>query len=402
MQWLDIIGIGEDGYEALSVNAKEALINAEVIIGGSRHHALVPEMQATRIHWPKPFSKMISTVKSHYPKRTALLVTGDPLWYSAGNIILKSFPLNEINFHPQISAFQLACAKMGWSLTEIETLTAHGRPIEQILPFVRPRAQLVVLTGGSETTYAAAQLLSLQQYGNSRFTVLSDLGGASESRLDGIAGLWAKADPTKLIASFNTLCIECVADQDAQVLHNSPGLPDEKYETDGNFTKQHVRAITVCMLAPHKGGLLWDIGAGCGTVAIEWMRAARDSKAIAIDHNRARLQLATRNSIQFGTPSLQVVEGHAPEILENLPQPNAIFIGGGLSRNLAELAIKRLPSKGRLVVNAVTLESEAILNQLYSSIGGDLTRIGISRADSLGSVSGWRNQMTVTQWRFVK
>lgn len=402
MQWLDVIGIGEDGYESLSIVAQAALNKAEVIIGGDRHHALTPQLRGTRVRWSRPYSQMIATVTAHRPQKTALLVTGDPLWYSAGAKLLNEIPLREITFHTQLSAFQLACARMGWSLADIETLTAHGRSMKQILPYIRPNARLIVLTSGSEAVHEAAKLLTQHQFGESQMTVLASLGGPHESKFKNKAYLWADEDPTAHIPSFHTLCIECEADQDAQILSQLPGLPDEVFETDGNNTKQHVRAMTVCMLAPHRGGLLWDIGTGCGTVAIEWMRAARDSQAIGIDFNQERLQLAKQNAINLGVPALQLIEGHAPNILADLPRPDAIFIGGGLSHELVSKVIVKLNPHGRLVANVVTVESEKILYETHAKYGGDLSRIGVARVKPLGAVSGWRQQMTVTQWRYQK
>ena len=402
MYWLDVIGIGEGGYSTLSSQSRHALETAEVIIGGERHHALAPQLAAERLRWPSPFSKMIHTVVSHRPRKTALLVTGDPLWYSAGAKLLGRIPLDEVRFHPQLSAFQLACARMGWSLADIETLTAHGRPMEQIIPYVQPGAQLAVLTSGSDAAFEAAQLLVDSGFGNSQITVLASLGGPTEKRLNGIAAKWAVDDPTEMVPAFHTLCIECIADQFSRVLLQDRGLPDDAFETDGNFTKREVRAIVVCMLAPQRGGLLWDIGTGCGTVAIEWMRAARDSRAIGIEKNSKRVRLAKRNAKKLGAPALKLIEGTAPEALDGLPQPDAIFIGGGLSQKTVVKAVENLRPFGRLVANAVTLESEAILIGLERIYGGELIRIAVSHAESLGKVRGWRSQMPVTQWRFVK
>ncbi len=402
MRWLDVIGIGEDGYSALSVPARAALEEAEVIIGGDRHHALAPHLDAERIRWSGPFSEMVSAVTAFRPRRTALLVTGDPLWYSAGAKLLGQLPPDELRFFPQISAFQLACARMGWSLADIETLTAHGRPMEQIIPFMRPDARLAVLTGGSGAAFEAARLLVDNGLGGSRITVLAAMGGPREARLSGVASDWAAEYPAERIPAFHTLCIECVADQGAGVLSRYPGLPDDAFETDGNFTKQDVRAVTVCMLAPRRGALLWDIGTGSGTVAVEWMRAARDSRAVGVDPDRKRIELARRNAVKLGAPAFQLIEGRAPPALEGLPPPDAVFIGGGLSRETAAAAMDKLRPHGRLVANAVTVESESILAGLHSAHGGDLVRIAVAHAGPVGGRRGWRGNMPVTQWRYSK
>ncbi|MCY4006827.1 MAG: precorrin-6y C5,15-methyltransferase (decarboxylating) subunit CbiE [Rhodobacteraceae bacterium] len=399
-QWLDVVGIGEDGFAGLSKSARNALEKAEIIIGGDRHHALAPHLQAKRLRWSRPFSTMISemaTFKQH--GRTALLVTGDPLWYSAGAKLLNKIPWNEMQFHPQFSAFQLACTRMGWSLADIDTLTAHGRPIERVIPYFRHHARLAVLTGGATAPHEAACLLVKNGFGRSRMTVLANLGGPQEKRLEGGARDWTESDPSGTIPPFHTLCIECVADDAANPLPRGPGLPDTAFETDGNFTKQDLRAITLCMLAPHRGALLWDIGTGCGTVAIEWMRVRRDCRAIGIDHNSNRLEMAKRNALRLGAPMLELIEGKAPEALKDLPPPDAIFIGGGINRKIAEICLASLRPHGRLVANAVTTESEAILAELHAEHQGALARIAVSHAKPLGSGRSWRSQMTITQWR---
>lgn len=400
-KWLDVVGIGEDGILSLSAAAQSVLEEAEVIIGGERHHALAAHYNAERVAWTKPLSEIILTVKAHRPRPTVLLVTGDPLWYSAGAKLLGAIPLDEIRFHPQLSAFQLACARMGWSLPDIETLTVHGRFMEQLVPSLRPKARLVVLTGGASAVKEAAKLLLRHGYSQSIMTVLAEMGGPNEKRFTHCAADWASNDHP--IPSFHTLCIDCISDASADILSRQPGLPDSVFESDGNFTKQDIRAITVCMLAPHFGEVLWDIGTGSGTVAIEWMRAARDGHAIGIDRNSKRIEMAKKNAFQLGVPRFQLIHGQAPEALQGLPLPHAIFIGGGLSSELVELTFERLRPYGRIVANAVTVESENILSSLHAKFGGDLARLTTSRAKSLPSGGRvWHQPMTVTQWRLKK
>ena len=402
-QWLDVVGIGEDGLDGLSSAARSAVENAEVIIGGDRHHNLAPHNHsAERVRWSSPFSKMTQEVSAHRGRRTVLLVTGDPLWYSAGARVARMLPLDEVCFHPQISAYQLACARMGWILADVETLTAHGRPVEQIIPYFLPGSHLVVLTGGSAAPGEIAKLLCQAGFAASPMTVLGALGGPRESRIDGTAKTWAANNPENHIPAFHTLCIECVAEPDIFPLACTPGLPDNAFETDGNFTKQDIRAVTISMLAPRRGALLWDIGIGCGTVSIEWMRSARDSRAIGVDPNAFRLELARKNALKLGTPALELVNRHAPEALPELPKPDAVFLGGGLSFAAADIAINQLRPFGRLVANAVTLEGESLLAELHNRYGGELSRIAISKCADLGSRRGWRSQMSVTQWRFHK
>lgn len=395
--WLDIIGMGDDGMASLLPGARARLEAAEVIVASQRLHDLSAGLDAERMTWPSPFDALIGALRKVRGRRVAVLATGDPLWYSVGARIGREIDPAEIRYHPQLSAFQLACARLGWSLPDVETLTAHGRPPEQILPFVAPGAQLLVLTAGSDTPGQIAGLLTDRGYGDSVLTVLAHLGGAGESRISGLASGWARDVP-----AFHTLAIECVADRNAQVTSRAPGLPDDLFHHDGKITKREVRAVTLSRLMPHRGALLWDIGAGCGSIGIEWMRAARDARAIGIEPRPDRRDIAMENAMALGVPKLDVVLGHAPETLADLPAPDAVFIGGGLSDAVAEASLEALRPLGRLVANAVTLESEAVLLALYARFGGDLTRIAVSRARPVGGLTGWGSLMPVTQWSLLK
>ena len=398
--WIDIIGIGEDGLKGLDEPALTALEQAEVIIGGSRHHDLTLGLSAKRVKWPEPFSEMTETINQYRHSRLAVLVTGDPLWFSAGAKIARAFPPEELRFHPNLSAFQLACSRMRWSLADTETLTVHGRPIQQIIPWFAQNARMAVLTGGSGAPGDIARLLSAHGFAGSEMTVLAALGGPDEQRFAGLAEDWAKNDPKERIPPFHTLCIECRADKGSIPLTRGPGLPDEAFETDGNFTKREVRAVTLSALAPRRHALLWDIGTGCGTIAVEWMRAAADAKAIGVDPVERRLEIARRNALALGAPRLQLVKGIAPDALADLPDPDSVFVGGGLKPEVFEVAMARIRPFGRLVANAVTLESEALLAGLHLSHGGELVRISVARASDLGGPKGWRPLMPVTQWRW--
>lgn len=400
MSWLHIIGIGEDGMDGLSAVARDLIENAEIIIGGDRHHALSPNVTAERLKWPSPFDAMIGEIERHKGRRLVILVTGDPLWYSVGARILKAIPADEITFHPQLSAFQWAAARMGWSLADAATLTVHGRPAEQAIPYFAPCARLLLLTKGVETPGEIATLLAENGYGKSRLTVLGALGGPNETRLEGRAANWAASPPEA--PAFHTLAVECLAADDATLVPRGPGLPDDAFTHDGKMTKQEVRAATLAKLWPRRGAMLWDIGAGCGSVAIEWMRAARDAQAVGLEPNAERRALAEANARKLGAPRFKLVDATAPEGLADLPPPDAIFIGGGLSEATAEAGISALPRHGRLVANAVTLESEAALIALHKKHGGDLVKIAVSRAEPVGPFRGWRPLMTVTQWSLIK
>lgn len=395
--WLHIVGIGEDGMDGLSPVTRAVVEAAEVIVGGDRHHTLSINPDADRIAWPSPFDAMIETLENLKGKRAVVLVTGDPLWFSVGARIGRAIPANELVFHPQLSAFQLASARMGWSLADVETLTVHGRPVEQMIAFIQPDQRLIVLTTGAETPAQIAKFLTDRGFGKSRMTVLAAMGGEREERFDGIAQDWSHTVP-----AFNTLCIDCVAAPDAALLPRVPGLADALFVSDGTMTKQEVRAATVAKLMPMRGALLWDIGTGCGSVAIEWMRAARYARAIGIEPRADRRAMAAQNALALGAPKLELIDGTVPQALENLDAPDAVFIGGGLSRDTFDAAFSALRPLGRLVANAVTLESEAELIALHRDHGGDLVKIQTHRAEPVGRLTGWRPSMPVTQWSVIK
>ncbi|MDH3667900.1 MAG: precorrin-6y C5,15-methyltransferase (decarboxylating) subunit CbiE [Paracoccaceae bacterium] len=398
--WLTVIGIGEDGMAGLSAAARRLIEEAEVIIGGDRHQQLAGDVTAERIAWPSPFDAMIETMQRHKDRRIVVLVTGDPLWYSVGARLLKAIPADEIAFHPQLSAFQWAACRLGWSLADVETLTAHGRPTEQVIPYFWPGARLIILTAGSETPGEVARLLEARGFGASRMTVLANLGGPHERRIEGEAADWAKNDPAGDIPAFHTLAVVCEGTP-RPLLSRLPGLPDEAFAHDGVMTKREVRSVTLARLMPARGEVLWDIGCGCGSVAIEWMRAAPEARAIGVDTRSDRLALAAQNAEMLGTPKLTLVEGAAPEALTGLTAPDAVFIGGGLSRDTVAAARAALKPGGRLVANGVTLETEALLIALHGEIGGDLTRIAVERASPVGGLTGWRPAMPVVQWSFA-
>jgi len=273
----------------------------------------------------------------------------------------------------------------------------HGRPVEQMKAFIQPGQRLLVLTTGSETPGQIAGFLSGAGFGQSKMTVLAAMGGADEARFDGVAQSWSHDVP-----AFNTLAVECVADREAALMPRVPGLEDELFVHDGTMTKREVRAATLAKLMPMRGALMWDVGAGCGSVAVEWMRSARYARAIGIEPRADRREMAARNALALGVPKLELVEGSAPDALKGLEAPDAIFIGGGLSAESFEACWDALRPLGRLVANAVTLESEAVLLALFKEHGGELVKIAVNRAEPVGGLTGWRPLMPVTQWSLVK
>lgn len=396
--WLDIIGIGEDGMEGLAKEARTRLENAEIIIGGDRHHRLTSKVTGERISWPSPFDAMIDVIKSYRGKKLVILVTGDPLWYSVGARISRAIPVEEINFYPQLSAFQWAACRLGWSLADCETLTIHGRPVEQLIPKLAPNIKLLILTKDKTSPQAVANLLCDQGYDKSPMTVLGALGGCDESRFDGIAADWDHYVP-----DFHLLAVECIAGENVQHYSTTGGIPDDAFVHDGQLTKRVVRAATISALRPYPDSILWDIGAGCGSVGIEWMRAARGAQAIAIEPNEKRLKMIRQNALKLGAPRILIVERSAPEGLKNLTSPDAIFIGGGLTGDrVFDSAWAALRAGGRLVANAVTLESEGFLFSLFNQYGGHLERISVSEVTAVGAFKGMKPYMSVLQWSVTK
>lgn len=395
--WLHIVGLGEDGLDGLTPATRAVVEAAEVIIGGDRHHVLSGAIKAARLAWPHPFDALIEQLISLRGQRVVVLATGDPLWFSVGARIGRALPPGQIVYHPQLSAFQLAAARMGWSMADVETLTVHGRPVEQMIAFIQPDARLLILTTGAETPAQIAKFLTDRGFGKSNLTVLANMGGPSEARFEATAEDWSHEVP-----AFNTLAVDCIAAPDAALLPRVPGLDDVLFRSDGTMTKREVRAATLAKLMPMRGALLWDIGTGSGSVAIEWIRAARSARAIGIEPRADRRAMAAENALALGAPRLDLRDGEVPQALENLPAPDAVFIGGGLSEAVFDHAFAALKPLGRLVANAVTLESEVILTMLHHKHGGDLARISVDRAEAVGRYRGWRPSMAVTQWSLVK
>jgi len=400
--WLSIVGIGEDGLDGLSAEARVLIDEAEVLVGGERHLALVPRGggdRRERLTWPSPLSALVDEIVGRRGTRVCVLATGDPLWYGIGVTLAKRIGPEEMTVLPSISAFSLACARLGWSLAEAETLTLHGRPLSLLARYLQPGARLLILSDGAQTPAQVAEALRARGYGRSRMTVLEHMGGPQERRLDAPAKAWNHDD----ISAFNTVAVDCVAESDAEVLPLTPGLPDSAFRHDGQMTKREVRAATLAALGFQVDGLLWDVGAGCGSVAVEWMRMAPQARAIAIERKPARVEMIRANVEKLGTPHLKIVEGEVPDALAGLELPDAIFIGGGLTRNgVFEACWEALKPGGRLVANVVTLGSEAKLFALRETYGGEMTRIAITRAEPVGPHMGWRPAMPVTQWSVRK
>ena len=399
-KWLTIVGIGEDGVAGLGDEAKQRIARAEVVFGGKRHLAFVSDLAKGETRaWPTPFDAGMRDVLALKGKKICILASGDPFFHGVGVTLARKVKPEEMLVLPAPSSLSLAASRLGWALQDIETVSLHGHSIDLIRSLLHPGARILVLTSDADVLAAIAALLNELGFGPSRLTVLEALGGPDEVRRT----VRADAFDLKNINPLNVLALEIESTPDARVLPLTAGLADHLFEHDGQITKREIRAITLSALAPKRGELLWDIGAGSGSIGIEWMLAHPSLRAIAIEADGERAARIHRNAAHCGVPGLVVVEGAAPRALAKLETPDAIFIGGGGSdAGVLEKAIKALRPSGRLVANAVTLEMEALLLDQHNRRGGDLTRIALSRAAPVGSMQAWRPAMPITQWSWVK
>ena len=372
-----------------------------MLAGGRRHLDLVPNARVKKIAWGKDFNASIAELAKHRGKRVVVLASGDPMNYGAGASVARTFPAGEIEILPAPGAFSLAAARMAWSLPDTETFTVHGRPVEVLNRHLAPGLRLLILSENAGTPARIAALLTAAGFGPSRIAVLERLGGPEERRVDGTAETWPHAPG----ADLNTVAVECIAGPKAKIWPRVPGLPEEAFEHDdlierkvtlpllfafehdGQITKREVRAATLARLMPLPGQVLWDIGAGSGAVAIEWLRAEPSARAVGVERDAERLKRIERNARNLGVPELTIVAGAAPDILPTLaPKPDAVFVGGGVGTpDMLDACWRALSPGGRLVANAVTLEGQAALMAFQAKHGGDLVRLSVARAKTIGA-----------------
>jgi precorrin-6Y C5,15-methyltransferase (decarboxylating) len=397
-RWLTIVGIGEDGWDGLGVEARSVIASAEILVGGERHLALVPDMPAEKWVWSRPLSGTIAMIEGSRGRSVVVLASGDPLQFGIGATLLRSFAGDEIRILPAPGAFSLAAGRLGWPLPEISCLSLHARPLDSLARHLAPAARLLALTDDAAAPGRIAGWLTERGWGPSDVTVLERLGGPAERIVRGSAEAFADGP----FADLNTLAIECRPAATTPVRSRLAGLPDEAFRHDGQLTKAEIRAATLAALAPMRGETLWDVGAGCGSIGIEWLRAIEGGAAHAIECDPARAALIAANASTLGVPELAIVTGAAPAALAGLPAPDAIFVGGGVDAALLELCHHALKPGGRLVANAVTVEGEATLAQFRAARGGSLTRLAISRAEPAGAHLIWRALAPVTQLAYRK
>lgn len=396
--WLTVVGIGEDGYGGLGKQARRALLGASLIIGSPRQLALLPPcIGAQRQDWPTPFA--LAPVLALRGQPVCVLASGDPMFYGVGASLARQVAAAEMQVLSMPSCCSLAAARLGWPLHDVQVLSVVARPLAALNAHLYSGQRLLVLCNDGKSPAAIAALLRERGYGPSRLHVLEHLGGPAERQVSGSADDWPHGDS----AALNVLAIECLAEPHALRLPRVPGLADDAFRHDGQLTKRDVRAITLARLAPQPGELLWDVGAGCGSIGIEWMRAHPACRALAIEADAGRQAFIEYNRDALGVPGLQLVRGKAPQALAGLERPDAIFIGGGVTaEGVLPHCWERLRPGGRLVANAVTVQSELALAQFRQQQGGDLTRIHVAHAQPLGAFDTWRQALPITLLDVVK
>lgn len=399
-KWLAILGMGEDGVEGLTYGARTTIEQAALVIGGDRHLALAAELiRGDRLSWPSPLTDAFPMIRARRGQKVAVLASGDPYCYGVAAALAALVPAEETICIPSPSAFSLARARLGWAAQDVSTLSACGRPLEAVLPLLQPGRRILVLSADAGTPAALCGLLCRFGFGPSMVHVMEALGGPRERVRSAVAfdRLPPDVDP------LNLLGIEVVASPDARVIPRSSGLPDAFFEHDGQITKQEIRALTLAALAPRAGGLLWDIGCGSGSVAIEWALAHPANRSIGIERRPDRADRARCNALALGVPLVRIVCGAAPTALAGLPQPDAVFLGGGLQHSgLLDVGWASLRAGGRMVANAVTVESQAELFAAHQVHGGALTRLSVERLDALGAHRVFRPAMAIVQWAATK
>ena len=385
--------MSEDGPEGLCAASRHALDQAELVIGAPRHLALLPNLTRPTQSWPVPFDAGIAPLLARRGRRTVVLASGDPFWFGVGGTLARHLQPGEWIAYPTPSTFTLAAARLGWPLETVVCLGLHAAPVTRLRPHLAPGVRAIVLVRDGDAARSLSRYVADQGFGASALTVLEALGGPRERIRHATAGSLDFSD----IAHPVALALEMKGD--GRTLPHASGLDDDWFDHDGQITKRPARALTLSALAPRPHEMLWDIGAGSGSIAIEWLLAHPTTAAIAFERDPVRAARARRNAASLGVDRMSVIEGEAPAIIEGRhPLPQAIFIGGGLSDALLEGLFGRLPGGTRLVANAVTLESEILLARWHGRRGGSLLRIELAEAGPLASRRAWHASYPLVQW----
>lgn len=398
-----IFGLDETGAGQLRDWHIDAIARADLIFADSRFHDMLRQAGASQLEsWPKPFSDLKTKLTALQTKTLAFFTTGDPLYFGAGATIARYFPEQEIAITPALSGIQLAAAQKGWQVTDCEILSVHGRAAYSVIPYLYPFAKWLVIPKGASSLHDISDILCAHGCQMAEVTALMALGRAGEEAIiTKSAKDWLATD----VAGYDHFFMMAIDMAPAgRFRHHSRAgvLPDDAFISDGKLTKQEARASAMAKLQPHPHGVLWDLGTGCGSIAIEWARSHAYCKAYGIDSRDDRLERARANAERLGTPLVEWVAGDSLDVIADLPEPDAVFIGGGLSDEVLARVLDHLPQGGRLVCHAVTLESEAILLAAHKTYGGSLTRIAVNKAEPVGAYYGWRGLMPVTQWVLIK
>ena len=402
--WLSIIGIGGDGLAGLGQSARALIDEAEVLVGDARSLDLVSGGDRLRLTLPDPPAGILPELAARRGTQVCIIAPGDPLLHGIGSLVVSQFPRAELRIIPSSSAYALACARLGWPRDQIECLNFHGRDPEGINAYLYPKGRFLALTSDGTAARRMARAVTERGFGPSRITVLEDMGSPNERLITGTALNWS-VDRT---AEVNTVAIECIAGRDALILSRAPGLPDQAYRHEGWVMRREVRAMSLAALSPLPGQLLWDLGSGGGSIAIEWLRVAPRARAVAVEPNAARADLIGKNAVALGTPELHVVAEEPIACLGRLVDqrsalPNAIFVGAGVAEpGLVDTCWSYLAGRGRLVANAVTVADEQVLLEHQGRLGGDLIRLSVARAMPDDHGCAWQAQGPVTQWVAVK
>ncbi|GAA1923104.1 bifunctional cobalt-precorrin-7 (C(5))-methyltransferase/cobalt-precorrin-6B (C(15))-methyltransferase [Nocardioides lentus] len=399
---IHVVGVGADGWPGVPEPLRARVLAADVLLGGARHLALVPEVVGQRREaWPSPLRERLPALLDALDPGLAVvaLASGDPFVSGVGTTLVDLLGADAVVAHPAVSSVALARARMGWPAESTTTVTLVGRDVDLLGRALSPGARLVVLSSDERTPAAVARLLVARGYGGSRMTVLGDLGSSAETRVEATAAAWTGEGPR-----LHVLALDCVG----PVLGGwAAGLPDDAYEHDGQLTKRDLRASALARLAPQPGQLLWDVGAGAGSVGVEWARAHPTCRTVAVERHPDRAARVARNAAALGVPGLVVVRGDAPGALDGLAAthgaPDAVFVGGGVTvPGVLEACLAALRPGGRLVAHAVTVESELVLARAHAAHGGELTRHAVETAAPLGGMTGWTPARTVTQWAHAR
>jgi precorrin-6Y C5,15-methyltransferase (decarboxylating) len=389
---IEVVGMGAAGWKSLDEQTRDLIRRADLVVGGARQLALLPESASQRrVAWPRNLREELPALLAGFDRLlTVALASGDPLVAGIGSTLIEVFGPDQVRIHPAVSSVALARARMGWSDDTVEVIRLRGDDVDQIRRWLFPGQRLIILSRDADTPAEVAAVLASAGCGESTLTVLGDLGSAAETR---------QSDPQGASA-LNVVCVEVQGGSAWASL--VPGLPDDAYENDGQLTKRDVRASALAHLMPRPGELLWDVGAGAGSIAIEWLRASPRCRAVAVERDDDRAKRIVANASQLGVPGLQVVRGVAAAALADLPRPDAVFVGGGATTAMLDLVWSVLRTGGRLVVHAVTAETEMILVGCWQRLGGELTRIAVEHLERIGSYSGWKPSRAVVQWSVVK